>query len=204
MNERNPGAHDPQQPRAICVYCSSSNHVDKTYLDAAGDTGEAIAKRGYRLIYGGVRIGLMGALARRARLHGAPILGVVPEHILACVSDCEESESLIVTPDMRHRKALMEQQADVFLALPGGFGTLEEVLEVITLKQLGIHQKPVVFLNTNGFFDPLFVFFESFCAQRFARAECAALCQVADSPQAALELIEDEWALVAPALSKWA
>ena len=73
MNERNPGAHDPQQPRAICVYCSSSNHVDKTYLDAAGDTGEAIAKRGYRLIYGGVRIGLMGALARRARLHGAPM-----------------------------------------------------------------------------------------------------------------------------------
>jgi uncharacterized protein (TIGR00730 family) len=175
------------KPASVCVFCSSSNAVEPAYFQAAAEMGGVLAGAGFALIYGGTRIGLMGAVARAARDGGAAVTGIVPEHIRAHVPECEDPEALIVTPDMRQRKALMEARADAFLALPGGFGTLEEVLEVLTLKQLGLHQKPIVFLNTNGFFEPLRALFEELYRQRFAREEYRALYAFASSPGEAVE-----------------
>lgn len=190
--------------RTVCVYCSSSNRVDAEYLNAARALGAAIGQAGYGLIYGGTRIGLMGAVAQAARQHGATVTGVVPEHIRVRVPDCEDPEALVVTPDLRRRKALMEERADAFVALPGGFGTLEEVMEILTLKQLGQHAKPVVFLDTQGFYQPLLGFFESLYRQQFARAEYAGLYRVVDSPEGVLPVLEYEWRRAAVPLSKWA
>lgn len=190
--------------RAICVYCSSSSHLAPIYMEAARAMGQAVAESGCALIYGGTRIGLMGAVAKAAREHGAPVTGIVPEHIRARVPECESAEALVVTPDMRKRKALMEERADAFVALPGGFGTLEEVMEVLTLKQLGQHAKPVVFLNTNGFYEPLMSFFEALYLERFAHREYAALYRVVDSPDSAIQAIEAEWAAAIAPLPKWA
>lgn len=196
------GKSEPQR-RAVCVYCSSSSRVDPVYLQAARAVGAALGDGGYSLIYGGTRIGLMGAVADAARTHGARVTGIVPEHIRARVPECEDPEALVVTPDLRQRKAFMEQRADAFVALPGGFGTLEEVMEILTLKQLGQHTKPVLFLNTNGFYAPLLAFFESLYRQHFARAEYAGLYRVVDAAEAVLPAIEEEWRQVAFPVSKW-
>ncbi|MCU0228199.1 MAG: TIGR00730 family Rossman fold protein [Bryobacterales bacterium] len=193
----------PPPARSICVYCSSSSHVDAAYVGAARSVGQAIGQAGYHLIYGGTRIGLMGAVAGEARRHGATVTGIVPEHIRSRVPECEDAEALVVTLDMRERKALMEARADAFIALPGGFGTLEEVMEVLTLKQLGQHDKPVVFLNTQGYYSPLLAFFAVMFQQRFARPEYARLYHVAQDPQEILPLIEGEWTAGADPVSKW-
>ena len=184
--------------RTICVYCSSSSRVDPIYLEVASQTGVAIAQAGCHLIYGGTRIGLMGRVAAAARSQGARVTGIVPEHIRQLVPDCEDAEALVVTPDMRQRKAQMEQRSHAFLALPGGFGTLEEVMEVLTLKQLGQHQKPVVFLNTNGFYDPLLAFFSTLYDQRFTRREYADLYHVATTPEDAIQAIHAQWMAASP------
>lgn len=174
------------KPPAVCVFCSSSNAVDAAYRQAAAEAGALLAREGFALIYGGTRIGLMGQVALAAREGGASVTGIVPEHIRAHIPDCEDPEALIVTPDMRQRKAQMEARADAFLTLPGGFGTLEEVLEVLTLKQLGLHRKPIVFLNTLGFFDPLATVFEQLYRQRFAREEYRSLYSFASTPEDAI------------------
>lgn len=199
----------PFANRSICVYCSSSNAVDAAYLDAARETGSLIAKSGYALVYGGTRIGLMGAVAGAARARGGVVTGIVPEYIRARVQDCEDAEALVVTPDLRARKAQMEQRSDAFLALPGGFGTLEELMEVLTLKQLGLHGKPVVLLDTQGFYQPLLAFFETVFRERFARPEYAALYRVAATPREAIQCIEAAWmetesVPVSASVSKWA
>jgi uncharacterized protein (TIGR00730 family) len=192
---------------SVCVFCSSSNAVDVAYHAAAAQTGSQLASAGFSLIYGGTRIGLMGTVARAARDGGASVTGIVPEHIRAHVPECEDPEALIVTPDMRQRKAQMEARADAFLTLPGGFGTLEEVLEVLTLKQLGLHRKPIVFLNTQGFFDPLSALFEELYRQRFARDEYRSLYRFAATPAEAIAQIRDGLATQAseagPPLTKW-
>jgi uncharacterized protein (TIGR00730 family) len=191
-------------PRSICVYCSSSNAVDAVYREAARETGRLIAKAGYSLVYGGTRIGLMGEVSAGARDEGGKVTGIVPEHIRARILDCEDAEALVVTPDMRQRKARMEQLSDAFLALPGGFGTLEEVMEIITLKQLGLHAKPVVFLNAAGFYEPLLAFFETIFRERFARQEYAALYSVVSTPSEALQEVERVWgSATSLALTKW-
>ncbi len=111
----------------------------------------------------------MGEIARATSRDGGRIVGVIPEFMRARELAFEQADELIVTQTMRERKAVMEQRSDAFLVLPGGFGTLEEIMEIITLKQLALHNKPVVFLNENRFFDPLLAFFENFFAQNFAR-----------------------------------
>lgn len=190
--------------KTICVYCSSSQNLDHTYVDAAVQVGHLIAKRGHALVYGGTRIGLMGAVSRTAKSEGAAVTGIVPAYIRSKVEDCEDAEALIVTPDMRARKAQMEQLADAFLALPGGFGTLEELMEILTLKQLGLVTKPLVLLNTQGFYQPLLQFFDKMYQERFARRQYEGLYQIADNPSEALETIEALWAdQNAVVVSKW-
>lgn len=157
--------------RAICVYCSSSNNVGQEFFDAARSLGRAIARNGYALVYGGTKVGLMGTVADAAIEEGGRAIGVIPEALHAKGIAHDGLAELIVTRDMRERKAVMESRATAFVGLPGGFGTLEEIFEIITLKQLQYHDKPVTLLNVAGFYDPLVTLIEHIYAHRFAKPD---------------------------------
>jgi len=159
----------------ICVYCSSSDAVDRVFVEAAEELGRTLANRNDTLVYGGAGVGLMGSLAVSMKSHGGRVVGVVPETIAAKGIAFSEADELIRTSSLRERKKLMEEKSEAFIALPGGFGTLEELLEILTLKQLGEHAKPIAILNTDGFFDLLFGFFERLYSARFAKKENAEL-----------------------------
>lgn len=165
--------------KALAVYCSSSDHVAPEFFAAARELGQAIAVHGYTLIYGGTKVGLMGEIARSVHAAGGKVIGVIPVAIQERGLAYEQCDELIVTVDMRMRKATMEALADGFVAFPGGFGTLEELFEVLTLKQLGYHQKPIAILNAHGFYDPLMHLFEHIYAANFARPDYRGLYQVA-------------------------
>jgi uncharacterized protein (TIGR00730 family) len=169
-------------PKTLCVYCSSSNAVAPAYFAVAEEMGALMAQRQITLIYGGGNIGLMGAIARSTHAHGGRVVGVIPHFMRKREVAYEAADELIVTKDMRERKAIMESRADAFVAMPGGFGTLEEVLEILTLKQLRTHHKPVVLLNTEGFFDHLLQMFEKLYEERFTKADYRHFYHVAARP----------------------
>jgi len=171
--------------RALCVYCSSSEAVAPSFLAAAQELGSLLVSSGWHLVYGGANIGTMGRLASAVTAAGGRVVGVIPEYFVGKGLDypCEE---LLVTATMSERKMAMANRADAFLALPGGFGTLEELLEVLVLKQLHYHNKAIVLLNLDGFYDPLLALFDGLIAQRFAKPETTELYYVAPSPAAAL------------------
>ncbi|MGE5675401.1 MAG: TIGR00730 family Rossman fold protein [Mycobacterium leprae] len=169
--------------KAICVYCSSANNVAPQFFDFARQLGAEMARQGYALVYGGTDVGLMGALARSIHEHGGKVIGVIPVALHERGIAYELADELIITRDMRERKATMEARATAFAALPGGFGTLEELFEILTLKQLQYHGKPIVVLNTHGFYDPLLSLFEHIYEQKFARPDYRELYHVtADLP----------------------
>ncbi|MGC9467888.1 MAG: TIGR00730 family Rossman fold protein [Anaerolineae bacterium] len=153
----------------ICVYCSSSDAIAPGYFVAARALGKRISTRGDTLVYGGAAVGLMGALAQEVKAGEGTVVGVMPYLLQTERLTFEDADELILTQDMRERKAVMEKQADAFVVLPGGFGTLEELSEILTLRQLGVHTKPIVLLNVDGFYDPLVALFEHFYRQRFAK-----------------------------------
>jgi len=177
--------------RSICVFSSSSDAVAPHYMAAATELGAAIAKRSLTLVYGGGRVGLMGVVARSVHAHGGRVVGVIPGFLRRHEVAYEEADELIVTKDLRERKAIMEERADAFIALPGGFGTLEEILEILTLKQLATHSKPIVFLNTERFFDPLLNLFEQLFDQSFAKPETRTHYHVANAPMEVLTHLEN-------------
>ncbi|MFB3815680.1 MAG: TIGR00730 family Rossman fold protein [Terriglobales bacterium] len=162
-------------PLNLCVFCSSSDVIEPDYFRAATELGHTMAQRGDVLVYGGTNAGLMGAVARAMHRHAGRVVGVIPGFMAARGLAYAPADELIVTKDIRERKARMEDRADAFIALPGGFGTLEEMLEIITLKQLQRHSKPVIFLNTGGFYDPLIALFEHMREHRFAKQHCDSL-----------------------------
>lgn len=144
--------------RSICVYCGSSPGNDPRYLEAAKVLGTAIAEDGIRLVYGGGTRGIMGAVAEAALKAGGKVLGVIPRFLMnkeAAEDELGGLTELIVTDDMHQRKHALFEQSDAFVALPGGIGTLEEIIEVMTWAQLGRHTKPIVMANINHFWDPL-------------------------------------------------
>jgi uncharacterized protein (TIGR00730 family) len=157
--------------QALCVYCSSSDAVAPIYFETTEEVGARLARQGYTLIYGGGRIGLMGALARAVHQNGGRVIGIIPEFLRSKGLAYEAADELVITRDLRERKAAMEARADGFVTLPGGFGTLEEALEIITLKQLGLHAKPVVMVNTQGFYAPLLQLLEHIYQERFAKPD---------------------------------
>lgn len=175
---------------SICVYCSSSDAISERYPPAAADLGREIARRGHTLIYGGGAVGLMGILARAAHENGGTITGVIPSKLQDREGIAYEANELIVTETMRERKRLMYQQSDAFIVLPGGFGTLEEFMEVLTLKQLGYHDQPLVLLNVDGFFDTLLSFFGELRNERFARESILDLAHVVTSASEAVDCVE--------------
>lgn len=166
--------------KSICVFSSSSETIAPAYFEAAATLGTALADRGWTLVYGGQRVGLMRTLADAFRARGGRVVGIIPQALHTPETVDHAADELIITEDLRTRKAAMEARADAFLALPGGFGTLEEVIEILTLKQINQHTKPLVVLNVRGFYEPLRRMFEHFYAEQFAQEQCRALCAFAD------------------------
>lgn len=150
------------------VYTSSSDAIDPRYPKAAAEFGRRIGERGDALVYGGTNVGVMGVLAEAVRAAGGHVAGVIPKLMFDRGIADEACDDLVVTNGMSDRKQQMIGRADAFVALPGGFGTLEELLEVLTLKQLGYHRKPIVLFNLDGFYDPLLAFFGELYDTRFA------------------------------------
>lgn len=175
--------------RNVCVFASSSPKLDKQYYEEAAALGRGIAQRGWGVVFGGGTDGLMGALARGASECGGTIIGIIPDMMNVPGVVYEHCTELIATRTMRERKATMEQRSDAFIALPGGFGTLEEILEIITLRQLGYLIKPVALVNTLGFYAPMMQQFAEITAQRFAQEESLSIFGVLDTPEAALDYI---------------
>jgi hypothetical protein len=153
----------------VCVFCGSSEGSDPAYLQAARALGRQIAESHARLIYGGASIGLMGEVARSALEAGGEVVGIIPQFLRAREIELASLTELVITPNMHERKERMHGLADAFVILPGGLGTLEEVLEAMTWAQLGLHKKPIVFVNVKGFWDPLFATFDRVGSHNFAR-----------------------------------
>lgn len=177
-------------PLNICVFCSSSDVVEPAYFEAATELGAAMAKRRDVLIYGGSNVGLMGAVARAMHENSGAVVGVIPSFMASRGLAYALADELIVTRTMRERKAQMEDRADAFIALPGGFGTLEEVLEILTLKQLQQHAKPLLFLNTGGFYDPLMALFAHMREHRFTKADSTSLYHFAATVPDAFDYLD--------------
>jgi uncharacterized protein (TIGR00730 family) len=154
---------------SICVFCASAPDIDPSYLRLAAEVGARIGKGGHRLVSGGGRVSMMGEVAAAARAHGASTLGVIPQHLVDYEVADTDSDELVVVETMRERKALMDAHADAFLVLPGGIGTLEEFFEVWTAGSLGMHAKPVIVLDPDGFYAPLWQFLESMIERGFVR-----------------------------------
>ena len=177
--------------KSICVFCSSSNSIDDVYFETATDLGHRIGQLGLGLVYGGASIGLMGAIARATHEKGGRVLGVIPEFFRDKDKNFEYSKAdeLIIVETMRIRKAVMDERADAFIALPGGIGTLEEVIEILSMKQLGLTEKPLVFVNTNNFYDGLISNLQNMVDLKFAKSSTLELFAVCPDPLSALEFI---------------
>ena len=178
--------------RSITVYCSSSRQVAHVYFDAAAELGAAIARQDWQLVYGGNDCGCMGALANAARAAGGKVIGVTPQILVDEGIADDKCHELIVTPDMRQRKALLEQRGDAFITLPGGLGTLEEIFEIIVGRTLGLHNKPIVLLNINHYFDPLLEMIRHGVEQHFIRASACDLFHVSNSVQDAVRHLSEK------------
>ena len=184
---------------SICVYCSSSDAVDEKYFQIAGELGRLIGERGWELIYGGATVGLMGYVAKVAQKNGANVVGIIPKS-LGHIKN-ELVDELVVCQDLRERKAIMEERSTAFMALPGGFGTLDEVAEIITHKQLGFHRLPIVLINKENFYGDLQAFFDEIIAKKFAKEDFRDFYYFANSAQDAVQYVEDYVQPETP--SKW-
>src|SRR5262245_36676314 len=188
--------------KTVCVFCGSVTGANPVYAEVARELGRTLAERGLGLVYGGGRVGLMGQVASSALAAGGEVVGVIP-HSLAkkeiAQADCTE---LIVVDTMHQRKALMADRADAFVALPGGFGTCDELFEILTWAQLGIHRKPVALLNINGFFTPLLAWLDHITTEGLLKPQHRELLLVADTVLALFDTFAT-WKPPEP-LTKWA
>jgi uncharacterized protein (TIGR00730 family) len=159
--------------KTVCVYCGSGPGTDPRFVEAAIALGKSLAENGVRLVYGGGSIGLMGAVASSVLDHGGNVLGIIPEFLTARENALKRVQEMIVTPDMHERKRLMFEHSDAFVALPGGIGTLEELVEQLTWQQLGRHAKPILIANIAGFWEPLLGLLTHMRATHFIRPTLA-------------------------------
>lgn len=173
----------------ICVYCGSSDRINPVYLEAARDVGAAIASRSWKLVYGAGRTGLMGRVADGALAQGGEVLGVIPKHFLTPQLAHEALTNLEVVDNMHTRKARMAELADAFIALPGGFGTFEELFEILTWAQIGLHHKPIGLLNVQGYFDPLIHLINHAQHEGFIYDEHRLLLMQSASPEKLLDML---------------
>lgn len=175
----------------ICVFASSSNNLEEGYYRDASELGILMGRNGMNIVYGGSRLGMMYACASQVKNSGGKIIGVMPQRLydIGCGNpmDCDE---FILTAGMRERKAKMDEISEGVIALAGGFGTLEEISEMIVQKQLGYNKKPIVILNTNGFYDNLIAFFDSIIENKFAKNGTQELYYIAKKPSDAIRYIQ--------------
>ena len=169
--------------RTVCVYCGSSPGTDPAFMEAARRFGEILAIDGVGLVYGGGSRGLMGAVATAVLDHGGHVTGIIPEFLQNREQTLKRAQEVIITPDMHVRKQTMFDKADAFVALPGGIGTLEELVEQLTWAQLGRHKKPILILNIRGFWDPLCALLDHMRGMAFIRAELGVALLVAETPE---------------------
>jgi uncharacterized protein (TIGR00730 family) len=167
--------------KLLCVYCSSSSHLTPDYHDTAEAIGRAMPARGWGLVFGGGRVGLMGSLARGVKAAGGEVVGVIPEFMKVRELAYHDADELVTVQTMAERKQAMIARAQAFLALPGGIGTLEEVAEVLTLRYLAQSRKPIVLFNQNGYFDDLLRFYDRMTRERFMATGMDGLYTVANS-----------------------
>jgi cytokinin riboside 5'-monophosphate phosphoribohydrolase len=175
---------------AVCVFCASASGLPQVHMDAARRLGLLIAERGHSLVYGGGNVGLMGEVARAVHDGGGRVFGAIPRALVERELAYGPADELVVTGTLRERKAEMDARADAFVALPGGFGTLEELVEVITLRQLKLHERPIVVVDVAGYYRPFVALAREMVEQGFAPAGEGTLFEVADSPEAAIGLVE--------------
>ena len=171
---------DPTHPAAfsVAVFCGSRFGVDPAHRAAAEEMGAAIGGRGWRLVYGGGEVGLMGVTARAALDAGGPVLGIIPQRLLDREVGKRDLTELRVTATMFERKELLIREADAFVVLPGGLGTLDEILDAVTLRQLGYHQKPILLLDLGGYWQPCVALFAQFAAAGFAEPSAVDLVEL--------------------------
>jgi uncharacterized protein (TIGR00730 family) len=186
---------------SICVFCGSSAGHDPLYAEIARRMGETLARRGIRLVYGGGRIGLMGEVARAALASGGEVVGVIPEALMRRELAYDDLTELHVVATMHERKALMAERSDGFIAMPGGFGTFEELCEVLTWSQLGIHAKPVALLDVKGYYRPLLSLFDHAVTEGFVRPLHRSLVLADEDAERLLDAMAR---FVPPTVEKWA
>lgn len=177
--------------KRVAVYAASSSQVSSEYIDAAAELGRTLAAEGIEIVYGAGKVGLMGALADAALDAGGKVMGVIPRFMVDNGWCREKLTNLIVTPDMHTRKEKIVSLADATIALPGGVGTLEELMEIITWKQLGLYANSIVILNTRGYFNPLKEMLERAVEEKFMRDIHRNLWSIADTPRQAADLIRN-------------
>lgn len=170
----------------VCVFCGSSSGFDPAYAAAARNLGKVLAEEQLTLVYGGARVGLMGAVADAVLAGGGRVVGVLPDFLRRKEVAHEHLTELEVVPSMHERKARMAELADAFVALPGGMGTMEEFCEIITWGQLGLHEKPCCLYNVNGYYDPLLDFVDRMAAEGFVKEKHKGLVLAADTAEGVL------------------
>ena len=175
--------------RSICVFCASSESIDEVYRETAVDLGRRVGAMGIDLVYGGAAIGLMGCVARGVHENNGRVVGVLPEFFKKKDIEYSEADELIITKNMRERKGVMDDRSDAFIVLPGGIGTLEEAMEILSMKQLKLTAKPLVFINTNQFFASLISHLQEMVDLKFAKAETMELFAIRPEAESALDYI---------------
>ena len=188
---------------SVCVYCGSSSRVDESFKKAAHDLGTAIADAGLGLVYGGGRVGLMGITADAALGGGGRVVGIIPEHIQVLEVEHTGLSELLVVDSMHTRKRMMVDRSDGFVILPGGLGTLDETFEILTWKQLGLHDKPIVVCNIGGYWDPLQAMIDHMIDKGFARPTHKRMYTVVDTVDAVLPALRREPEPVISPETKW-
>lgn len=174
----------------LCVYCASGLELDAKYYAAGAELGRGLAERGWGLVYGGGQAGVMGSVALSAKAAGGRVVGVIPDFMVERELAYRDADELIVTNSMRERRRIMEERAAAFVALPGGFGTLEELLEILMGRMLNRHDKPLVLVNQDGFYDELIGFFDKLVSAGFKKSGWRDMMPVATS-------VADVWPILA-------
>ena len=177
--------------KRICVFCASSSKVDKSYFDAAEKLAARLVSNGATIVYGGGGAGLMGCIADTAIEHGGHVVGIIPKFMTEVEWQHKELEEIHVVADMHERKKMLLEGTDALIALPGGSGTLEELLEAISLKRLGLYTKPIIILNVNGYYDPLIEMLEKSIRERFMSETHRKMWTVVSVPDEVMNAIEN-------------
>jgi cytokinin riboside 5'-monophosphate phosphoribohydrolase len=175
--------------QSVGVFCASSESVDDFFKDIALELGRELGRRRINLVYGGASTGLMGCVARGVHEEKGKVVGVVPEFFKGKEFEYSKADELIFTQDMRERKGVMDKRSDAFIVLPGGIGTLEETMEILSMRQLGLTDKPLVFINTQGFYEKLHATFEEMVNLKFAKPNVMDIYVMVSNPQNALDYL---------------